>query len=67
MLFAGEFTVHRQNHRKSPSNGPRAATPRIWWGDNVDNECGSCACVLIEGKVEMGNAAILDDEDVAAG
>ncbi|WP_416567103.1 2Fe-2S iron-sulfur cluster-binding protein [Nocardia testacea] len=32
-----------------------------------EGECGSCACVLTEGKVDMGNAAILDDEDIAAG
>lgn len=32
-----------------------------------EGECGSCACSLVEGKVDMGNSSILDDEDIADG
>ncbi|MFQ6329765.1 2Fe-2S iron-sulfur cluster-binding protein [Nocardia sp. CWNU-33] len=32
-----------------------------------EGECGSCACTVLEGKVEMENAEILDPEDIANG
>ncbi|AQA20965.1 3-ketosteroid-9-alpha-hydroxylase reductase subunit [Rhodococcus sp. MTM3W5.2] len=32
-----------------------------------EGECGSCACTVLEGKVEMENSEILDPEDIAAG
>ncbi|MFD4404229.1 2Fe-2S iron-sulfur cluster-binding protein [Nocardia sp. NPDC058499] len=32
-----------------------------------EGECGSCACTVLEGKVEMENAEILDPEDIEAG
>ncbi|SDE04107.1 ferredoxin--NADP reductase [Rhodococcus tukisamuensis] len=32
-----------------------------------EGECGSCACTVLEGNVEMGNSEILDPEDIAAG
>ncbi|WP_280267680.1 ferredoxin--NADP reductase [Nocardia wallacei] len=32
-----------------------------------EGECGSCACTVLEGKVEMDNAEILDPEDIEAG
>lgn len=32
-----------------------------------EGECGSCACTVLEGKVEMANSEILDPEDIAAG
>ncbi len=32
-----------------------------------EGECGSCACTLLEGKVEMDNSEILDPEDVENG
>ena len=32
-----------------------------------EGECGSCACTLVDGKVDMGNASILDDDDIADG
>jgi 3-ketosteroid 9alpha-monooxygenase subunit B len=32
-----------------------------------EGECGSCACTVLEGKVEMGNSEILDPEDIEAG
>lgn len=32
-----------------------------------EGECGSCACTVLEGKVEMGNAEILDPEDIENG
>ncbi|MFD4457042.1 2Fe-2S iron-sulfur cluster-binding protein [Nocardia sp. NPDC058480] len=32
-----------------------------------EGECGSCACTVLEGKVEMANSEILDPEDIANG
>ncbi|MFB7876384.1 MULTISPECIES: 2Fe-2S iron-sulfur cluster-binding protein [unclassified Nocardia] len=32
-----------------------------------EGECGSCACTVLEGKVEMGNSEILDPEDIENG
>ena len=32
-----------------------------------EGECGSCACTVLQGKVEMENSEILDPEDIAAG
>ncbi|MEE3849680.1 ferredoxin--NADP reductase [Gordonia sp. LSe1-13] len=32
-----------------------------------EGECGSCACSLVAGDVEMDKAAALDEEDVASG
>jgi 3-ketosteroid 9alpha-monooxygenase subunit B len=32
-----------------------------------EGECGSCACTLVDGKVDMGNSSILDDDDIADG
>ncbi|WP_280421273.1 ferredoxin--NADP reductase [Nocardia carnea] len=32
-----------------------------------EGECGSCACTVLEGKVEMENAEILDPEDIESG
>lgn len=32
-----------------------------------EGECGSCACTILEGKVEMENSEILDPEDIEAG
>ncbi|CAM3079221.1 ferredoxin--NADP reductase [Skermania piniformis] len=32
-----------------------------------EGECGSCACTLVDGEVEMDNSEILDPEDVADG
>ncbi|MBO0853918.1 MAG: ferredoxin--NADP reductase [Nocardia sp.] len=32
-----------------------------------EGECGSCACTVLEGKVEMDNSEILDPEDIEAG
>ncbi|NKY64190.1 ferredoxin--NADP reductase [Gordonia rubripertincta] len=32
-----------------------------------EGECGSCACTLVDGKVDMGNASILDEDDIADG
>jgi 3-ketosteroid 9alpha-monooxygenase subunit B len=32
-----------------------------------EGECGSCACTVLEGRVEMDNAEILDPEDIEAG
>ena len=32
-----------------------------------EGECGSCACTVLEGKVDMENSEILDPEDIAAG
>ena len=32
-----------------------------------EGECGSCACTVVSGKVDMPESAILDDEDVASG
>ncbi|MGW4248407.1 2Fe-2S iron-sulfur cluster-binding protein [Nocardia sp. NPDC004722] len=33
----------------------------------LEGECGSCACTVLEGEVEMDNAEILDPEDIANG
>ncbi|MGV9415373.1 2Fe-2S iron-sulfur cluster-binding protein [Nocardia sp. NPDC003693] len=33
----------------------------------LEGECGSCACTVVEGSVEMENAEILDPEDIANG
>ncbi|WP_433563375.1 2Fe-2S iron-sulfur cluster-binding protein [Nocardia sp. CA-151230] len=33
----------------------------------LEGECGSCACTVLEGEVEMENAEILDPEDIANG
>ncbi|WP_067566887.1 ferredoxin--NADP reductase [Nocardia acidivorans] len=33
----------------------------------LEGECGSCACTVVEGTVEMENAEILDPEDIANG
>ncbi|WP_063034870.1 ferredoxin--NADP reductase [Nocardia grenadensis] len=32
-----------------------------------EGECGSCACTVRAGEVEMGNASVLDEEDIADG
>lgn len=32
-----------------------------------EGECGSCACTILEGKVEMENSEILDPEDIESG
>jgi 3-ketosteroid 9alpha-monooxygenase subunit B len=32
-----------------------------------EGECGSCACTVVEGKVEMDSCEILDPEDIEAG
>ncbi|MEV6659194.1 ferredoxin--NADP reductase [Nocardia fluminea] len=32
-----------------------------------EGECGSCACTVLEGKVEMANSEILDPEDIENG
>ncbi|NEW42634.1 ferredoxin--NADP reductase [Nocardia cyriacigeorgica] len=32
-----------------------------------EGECGSCACTVVEGEVDMPPSAILDEEDIAAG
>lgn len=32
-----------------------------------EGECGSCACTLLEGKVDMANSEILDPEDIENG
>ncbi|MEV0945772.1 ferredoxin--NADP reductase [Rhodococcus sp. NPDC049939] len=32
-----------------------------------EGECGSCACTILEGKVEMENSEILDPEDIENG
>ncbi|MFI5714325.1 2Fe-2S iron-sulfur cluster-binding protein [Nocardia sp. NPDC051750] len=32
-----------------------------------EGECGSCACTVLEGKVEMENSEILDPEDIESG
>lgn len=32
-----------------------------------EGECGSCACTVLDGAVEMDNAEILDPEDIADG
>ncbi|TSE02192.1 ferredoxin--NADP reductase [Skermania sp. ID1734] len=32
-----------------------------------EGECGSCACTVLEGAVEMDNSEILDPEDIADG
>ncbi|MFC9965010.1 2Fe-2S iron-sulfur cluster-binding protein [Nocardia ignorata] len=32
-----------------------------------EGECGSCACTVLEGKVEMENSEILDPEDIENG
>ncbi|WP_040838424.1 ferredoxin--NADP reductase [Nocardia brevicatena] len=32
-----------------------------------EGECGSCACTVLEGEVEMDNAEILDPEDIENG
>ncbi|GAA5044081.1 ferredoxin--NADP reductase [Nocardia callitridis] len=32
-----------------------------------EGECGSCACTVLSGKVEMDNAEILDPEDIESG
>ena len=33
----------------------------------LEGECGSCACTLTEGTVEMENAGALDPDDIADG
>ena len=33
----------------------------------LEGECGSCACTLTEGTVEMGNPGALDEDDIADG
>ncbi|WP_327142340.1 ferredoxin--NADP reductase [Nocardia sp. NBC_01327] len=33
----------------------------------LEGECGSCACTVLDGEVEMGNSEILDPEDIANG
>ncbi|KOS55248.1 ferredoxin--NADP reductase [Rhodococcus rhodochrous] len=33
----------------------------------MEGECGSCACTVLTGKVEMANSSILDPEDIANG
>lgn len=33
----------------------------------LEGECGSCACTVLEGEVQMENAEILDPEDIANG
>lgn len=30
-------------------------------------ECGSCACTLRAGEVDLGNTSVLDEEDIADG
>lgn len=32
-----------------------------------EGECGSCACMVVLGEVDMDNASILDPEDIASG
>ncbi|MEU4595618.1 ferredoxin--NADP reductase [Nocardia sp. NPDC023988] len=32
-----------------------------------EGECGSCACTVLDGEVEMGRTGVLDDDDIAAG
>ena len=32
-----------------------------------EGECGSCACTLTEGSVDMDNAGALDPEDIEDG
>lgn len=32
-----------------------------------EGNCGSCAATVVEGKVDLGNTAILEDEDIADG
>ncbi len=32
-----------------------------------EGECGSCACRVLDGEVEMGNSSILDPADIAEG
>ncbi|MDV7133154.1 ferredoxin--NADP reductase [Williamsia muralis] len=32
-----------------------------------EGECGSCACTLVDGEVDMGDTSILDEEDIADG
>jgi 3-ketosteroid 9alpha-monooxygenase subunit B len=32
-----------------------------------EGQCGSCACTLLAGEIERGNAAILEQEDIEAG
>ncbi|MBJ8344697.1 ferredoxin--NADP reductase [Antrihabitans sp. YC2-6] len=32
-----------------------------------EGECGSCACTVVEGRVELGNCQVLDPEDIANG
>ncbi|WP_063058521.1 ferredoxin--NADP reductase [Nocardia sienata] len=32
-----------------------------------EGECGSCACTLRAGEVDMGNTSVLDEEDIADG
>lgn len=32
-----------------------------------EGECGSCACTLTAGKVDMGNTSVLDEADIAEG
>ncbi|NLV78217.1 MAG: ferredoxin--NADP reductase [Rhodococcus sp.] len=32
-----------------------------------EGECGSCACTVVEGKVEMAHCDVLDPEDIEAG
>lgn len=32
-----------------------------------EGECGSCAATLLTGEVELGNATVLDEEDIADG
>ncbi|MCU1640636.1 MAG: 3-ketosteroid 9-alpha-monooxygenase [Nocardia sp.] len=33
----------------------------------LEGECGSCACTVLDGEVEMANSEILDPEDIANG
>ncbi|KAF0847113.1 ferredoxin--NADP reductase [Nocardia caishijiensis] len=32
-----------------------------------EGECGSCACTVLDGEVEMGRTGVLDHDDIAAG
>lgn len=32
-----------------------------------EGNCGSCAATVVEGQVDLGNAAILEEDDIADG
>ena len=69
---AAEVTLDGQVHNLRWPSGRNLVDVMLTAGIDVpfscrEGSCGSCAATVVDGEVELGNTAILEEEDIAEG